>query len=244
MEGKVALISGGAKGIGRAVGIRLGGEGWSVAFCYRKSEREAEDTKNWIEKEGGRGLALRCDVSDPKAAAGLVQRVEKEWGRVDALINCAGPYRRVKLLDETTEGWHAMFDNNLHPVFYLARAVAPGMKKRGWGRIISFSMAKADQMIAQPQLTAHYIAKVGVVVLTRSLAKLLAPSGITVNTISPGFIDSGSAPEEELAKMVKNIPAGYVGRTDDVVGVVRFLLSDEARYVTGANIILSGGWGV
>jgi 3-oxoacyl-[acyl-carrier protein] reductase len=213
-------------------------------ICYRTSAREAAETVEAIRQKGGRGQAVVCDVSDAKAAEGLIRQVEKEWGRVDALINCAGPYHRVDLLEETVEGWHAMFDNNLHPVFYLSRAVAPGMIARKWGRIVSFSMATADQLVAQPQLTAHYIAKAGVLVLTRSLARVLAPHGITVNAISPGFIDSGSAPKEELAAMVKRIPAGYIGGTQDAVGVVRFLLSEEARYVTGANIHLSGAWGI
>jgi 3-oxoacyl-[acyl-carrier protein] reductase len=189
-------------------------------------------------------LAPRCDVSDPKAAAELVQQIENEWGRIDALINGAGPYHRVNLLDETIAGWHEMFDNNLHPVFYLSCAVASGMKARKWGRIINFSMANADQLIGQPFVTAHYIAKVGVLILTKTLARLLAPDGITVNAISPGFIDSGSAPAEELAKMLKNIPARYFGTTQDVAAIVNFLLSDEARYVNGANIHVSGGWGV
>jgi 3-oxoacyl-[acyl-carrier protein] reductase len=197
-----------------------------------------------IRERGARGQAVACDVSDPTAAESLIRQVESEWGRVDALVNCAGPYHRVELLEETIEGWHAMFDNNLHPVFYLSRAVAPGMIKRKWGRIVSFSMATADQLVAQPQITAHYIAKSGVLVLTRSLARVLAPHGITVNAISPGFIDSGSAPKEELASMVKRIPAGYVGSTEDAVRAVNFLLSEEARYITGANIHLSGGWGI
>jgi 3-oxoacyl-[acyl-carrier protein] reductase len=93
-------------------------------------------------------------------------------------------------------------------------------------------------------LTAHYIAKVGVLVLTRTLARLLAPHGITANCVSPGFLDSGSAPEEEWASLAKRIPAGYVGTIDDAVSAVRFLLSDEARYVNGANIHLSGAWGI
>jgi 3-oxoacyl-[acyl-carrier protein] reductase len=137
-----------------------------------------------------------------------------------------------------------MFDNNLHPLFYLAQAVAPGMKERKWGRIVSFSMANADQHNAQPTVTAHYIAKEGLLSLTRSLAKVLAPFGITANTVSPGFVDSGSAPPEELQKMVKSIPAGYIGTTDDAVAAVCYLISDEARYVNGSNIHLSGAWGI
>ena len=93
-----------------------------------------------------------------------------------------------------------MFDNNLHPVFYLSQAVVPIMKEQKWGRIVSFSMANAEQLIAQPQLTAHYITKVGLLVLARSLARLMAPDGITMNCVSPGFIDSGSAPKEELER--------------------------------------------
>jgi 3-oxoacyl-[acyl-carrier protein] reductase len=241
---RVAVITGGARGIGRAIALSLAESGWPVTICYRTSAQEAAETVEAIQQKGGRGEAVVCDVSDAKAAEGLIRQVEKEWGRVDALINCAGPYHRVDLLEETVEGWHAMFDNNLHPVFYLSRAVAPGMIARKWGRIVSFSMANADQLVAQPSVTAHYIAKVGVLVLTRSLARVLAPHGITVNAISPGFIDSGSAPKEELAAMVKRIPAGYVGSTQDAVGVVRFLLSEEARYITGANIHLSGAWGI
>ena len=241
---RVALITGGARGIARAVTLDLAACGWSVAICYRTSSKEASDVMVAVKRAGAKGLAFQSDVSDPDAAAGLVQRVHQQWGRIDALINGAGPYHRVSLLDETIEGWHSMFDNNLHPVFYLTRAVIPIMKNNKWGRIVSFSMANAEQLISQPQLTAHYISKVGLLALSRSFAKLIAGHGITMNCVSPGFIDSGSAPEGELERMVKFIPAGYVGSVGDAAAAVRFLLSDEARYVNGANIQLSGAWGV
>ena len=244
MNDRVALISGGARGIGRAVALDLAARGWWVAICYRTSAEEARTVVDAVKARGAGGLALQCDVSDPKAAVEWVEHVNKEWGRVDALINGAGPYHRVSLLEETNEGWHSMFDNNLHPVFYLSKAVIPIMKERKWGRIICFSMANAEQLIAQPQLMAHYITKVGLLVLARSLARLVAPHGITVNAISPGFIDSGSAPKEELEAAAKRIPAGYVGSVEDAVATVRFLLSDEARYINGANIQLSGAWGI
>jgi 3-oxoacyl-[acyl-carrier protein] reductase len=244
MNDRVALITGGARGIGRAVALDLAARGWSVAICYRTSAKEANEVLSAVKSHGVRGLALQSDVSAADAAVALVERVNHEWGRVDALINGAGPYHRVSLLDETHEGWHSMFDNNLHPVFYLSQAVIPLMKERKWGRIVCFSMANAEQLIAQPQLTAHYITKVGLLVLARSLARLVAAHGITVNAISPGFIDSGSAPREELEAAAKRIPAGYVGSVEDAASAVRFLLSDKARYVNGANIQLSGGWGV
>ena len=205
---------------------------------------KAAETKKAIEDRGGKALAVQCDISDPNAARSLIQKVEQTWGRIDALINGAGPYHRINLLEETPEGWSEMFTNNLHPIFYIAKAAAPGMRARKYGRIISFSMANADKMEAQPQVTAHYIAKAGVLILTRTLAKMLAPDGITVNAISPGFIDSGSAPPGELEGIAKKIPAGYIGEVKDTVSAARYLLSDEARYITGANIHISGGWGI
>ena len=244
MAEKVALITGGARGIGRAVALDLAGSGWSVAICYRTSAKQADEVMEAARQNNVQALALQCDVSDAKAAVELVRQVHREWGRIDALINGAGPYHRVSLLQETNAGWHSMFDNNLHPVFYLSQAVIPFMRAQKWGRIVCFSMANAEQLIAQPQLTAHYITKVGLLALARSYARLVAPDGITMNCVSPGFIDSGSAPEGELEKMVKYIPAGYVGSVADAVAAVRFLLSDEARYVNGASIQLSGAWGV
>ena len=244
MADRVAVITGGARGIGRGLALELAAQGWSIAFTYRTSEQAARETASAIEAYGVNAQPLRCDVSEAAAGRRMVEQVEHTWGRIDALVHCAGPYHRVNLLEETPDGWTSMFDNNLHPVFYLTQAVAPGMKARRYGRIITFSMANADQMIAQPDVTAHYIAKAGVLILTRTWAKILAPFGITVNAISPGFIDSGSAPAEELAGMVKRIPAGYVGEVRDTVAAARFLLSEEARYVTGTNIHVSGGWGV
>jgi 3-oxoacyl-[acyl-carrier protein] reductase len=241
---RVALITGGAKGIGKGIALDLAAQQWKIAICYRTSEADAQKTALAITERGGQALAIRCDVSDPVAAKDLVAQVEQKWGHIDVLINGAGPYHRINLFEETIEGWNKMFDGNLHPIFYLAKAVAPGMKAHKTGRIINFSMANADQMISQPDVTAHYIAKAGVLILTRTLAKLLAPHGITVNAISPGFIDSGSAPPEELAGMTKRIPAGYIGTIDDTVAAVRYLLSEEARYVNGANIQISGAWGI
>lgn len=244
MAQRVALITGGARGIGRGIALSLARRGWCVAVCHRRSHEAAEETRAAIQEQGAGALALQRDVSDPEQSAALVHDVLNEWGRIDALVNAAGPYHRRPLLDETLEGWHEMFDNNLHPVFYLSRLVAPEMQRRGWGRIVNFSMVHVDQCLGQPNLTAHYIAKVGVLVLTRSLARLLAPHGITVNAIAPGFIDSGSAPADELARMTRRIPAGRLGTVQEVVAAAEFLLSDEAAYVNGAQLQIGGGWGV
>jgi len=241
---KTALISGGAKGIGREVGLRLGAQGWAVALCYRKSRTEAEATALAIEEKGGKALAVHADVSTPEVCAALVDKVCDWQGRIDALIHCAGPYHRLDLLEETPAGWREMFAGNLDSLFYMARLVAPIMVKQEGGRIVAFSMANADRLMAQTQLTAHYLAKVGVLGLVRSLAKALAKHKITVNAVSPGFIDSGSVDSDELAGLVKTIPAGRIGSLADAANAVLYLLSDEAGYVTGTSLHVSGGWGM
>jgi 3-oxoacyl-[acyl-carrier protein] reductase len=243
-DSRVVLVAGGVRGIGRALCQALAGQGWAIAAGYRKSEKEAAALESELQGNGHEVLVVQADVSVPLEAEGLVRRVEEAYGRIDALINCVGSYRRISLMEESIEGWHAMFDHNLHPVFYLSRAAVPGMVERKWGRIINFSMVNADQLVGQPFITAHYIAKTGVLVLTRSLAKILAPHGITANSISPGFIETGSIPREELSLSFKNIPAGYMGSPQDAVGAVSYLLSDDARYVNGTNIHVSGAWGV
>ena len=243
-ERRVALITGGARGIGRALGTSLAGDGWDIAICFRTSEADAASAAVEMEQRGASVLSERCDVSHSEAVAGLIGTIEERFGRLDAIINAAGPYHRARLLEETPEGWRSMFTNNLDPVFYTARYGVPLMKRHGWGRILSFSMASADRVVANKVVTAHFIAKMGVIALTRALAKELAPHGITANVLSPGFVDSKSAPEEELKKMAKKIPAGGVGTVADVVAAARFFLSEEAGYTSGANLIVSGAWGI
>ena len=218
-------------------------------FIFRAPDLYAEhrfvtELESALRASGAGALLVRCDVSVPANAEALVRKVEDSLGRVDALVNCVGTYHRVHLMQESIEGWHSMFDDNLHPVFYLCRAAAPGMIQRRWGRIVNFSMVNADQQVGQPYVTAHYIAKIGVLVLTRSLAKILAPHGITANCISPGFIETGSVPQEELSRSFQSIPAGSMGDPEDAAGAVLYLLSEEARYVNGTNIHVSGAWGV
>lgn len=244
MSQKVALIPGGIKGIGKEIAVRLIEEGWAVALCYRTSREVAEQTRAELEKHGGRVLVVAADVSNADTCKALVEGVLQWGGRIDALIHCAGPYHRVDLLKETPEGWRDMMAGNLDSLFYLSRLVAPGMIERRWGRIVAFSMANADRIIAQVQLTAHHIAKTGVLGLVRGLAKRLARDNVTVNAVSPGFIDSGSMSDDELRSITQNIPAGRVGTVEDAANAVLFLLSDEASYITGTSIQVSGGWGL
>jgi 3-oxoacyl-[acyl-carrier protein] reductase len=227
-----ALIIGGAGGIGRAIATALLDDGWHVATA---------DVMPQVAELLDRGVAhIQADIADPIQARDVVAAAQP----VDALICTAGLYRRVPLLQETPEGWREQFTSNLDTLFYAAQAALPGMRERGWGRIVGFSMANAERLQGNPFVTAHYIAKIGVLVLLRTLARAGGKWGVTANCISPGFIESGSATPSDNEQMLKSIPAGRLGTPDDAVAAARFLLSEEASYVNGTNVVVSGGYGI
>jgi 3-oxoacyl-[acyl-carrier protein] reductase len=244
MSERVALVTGATRGIARGIALDLARQGWGVAISFKTSARAAEATRAGIEAAGVRALALQADLGDAAQVRALVHSVEASWGRLDAVVHGAGPYHDGPLLEETPERWRETFRQNLDPLLFLAQAVAPGMQARRWGRILGLGLATADRLAAQPNVTAYYIAKSGLLVLVRSLAKVLAPHGITVNAVSPGILETEGYSRPDLEALLQRIPAGHLGHVDDVVAAARFLLSEEAGYVTGANIHVSGGWGV
>jgi 3-oxoacyl-[acyl-carrier protein] reductase len=244
LPGRVALVTGATRGIARGIALDLARQGWAVAATFRTDARAAEATRVAIEAAGARALLLQADLGDAAEARALVGRVNAAWGRLDALVHGAGPYHDGPLLEETPERWRETFRQNLDPLLFLAQAAAPGMQARRWGRILGLGLATADRLSAQPNVTAYFIAKAGLLVLVRSLAEVLAPHGITVNAVSPGILETEGRPRPDLDALLPRIPAGHLGRVDDVVAAARFLLSEDARYVTGANIHVSGGWGL
>jgi 3-oxoacyl-[acyl-carrier protein] reductase len=244
MPERVALVTGATRGIARGIALDLARRGWAVAVSFRTSARAAEGTRRAIEAVGARALALQADPGDAAEAKALVARVEAAWGRLDAVVHGAGPYHDGPLLEETPERWRETFRQNLDPLLFLAQAAAPGMQARRWGRILGLGLATADRLGAQPNVTAYYLSKVSLLGLVRSLAKVLAPHGITVNAVSPGVLETEGYPRPDLETLLQRIPAGHLGQVDDVVAAARFLLSEEAGYVTGANIHVSGAWGL
>jgi 3-oxoacyl-[acyl-carrier protein] reductase len=244
MPERVALVTGATRGIARGIALDLARQGWAVAISFKTSARAAESTRGAIEAAGARSLALQADPGDAAEARALVRRVEAAWGRVDAVVHGAGPYHDGPLLEETPERWRETFRQNLDPLLFLTQAAVPAMQARRWGRILGLGLATADRLAAQPSVTAYYLSKVSLLGLVRSLAKVLAPHGITVNAVSPGILETEGYPRPDLDTLLQRIPAGHLGQVDDVVAAARFLLSEEAGYVTGANIQVSGGWGV
>jgi 3-oxoacyl-[acyl-carrier protein] reductase len=244
MAERVALVTGATRGIARGIALDLARQGWAVAVSFRSDARAAEATRAAVAALGVRALALQADLGDAAAARALVARVEGAWGRVDALVHGAGPYHDGPLLEETSERWRETFRQNLDPLLFLAQAAAPGMQARRWGRILGLGLATADRLAAQPNVTAYYTAKAGLLVLVRSLARVLAPHGVTVNAVSPGILQTEGYPRPDLEGLLQRIPAGRLGLVGDVVAAARFLLSEDAGYVTGTNIHVSGGWGL
>src|SRR5512136_964202 len=242
LKGKIALITGGSRGIGRAVSIRLAGEGAFVFVNYSRSEEAARETLRLIGEVGGEGKLVRFDVADTKAGTEGIAGLIKEKGRIDILVNNAGESRDGLLVRMKEQDWDRVIDTNLKGTFNGCRAVSYAMMKQRSGRIINVSSVVAQSGNAGQ---ANYSAsKAGIIGLTKSLARELGPRNICVNAVAPGLIitDMTSAmTEEQREKVLEGIPLSRLGTPDDAAGVVLFLASDEAGYITGQVIGVNGG---
>lgn len=232
----VALVTGAAKGIGQAIALALGGAGYDVAVHYRSSEAEAEATAQMIRSSGPRAERFQADVTRPDEAASLVERVYETLGGLDVLVNNVGNYHYGPLADLELDTWHEMFNSNLHATFYLCRAALPLMQRRRRGRIINLGFTGAETLKARPNIVAYGIAKTGVILYSKALAKTYAGDGITVNVVSPGVM------ENSVTKPVKDIPLRRTGRLSELADAVLYLVSERADYVTGTTLEVAGGW--
>ena len=236
LEGKVALVTGAAKRIGRSVALRLASEGADVVVNYRGSKREADEVVAEIAAIGRRAIALQADVARRADVTAMFVAVEKEFGRLDILVNNAGMFFSAKFEDLTEEQWDRILDTNLKSQFLCCQAAAPLLRRSGQGRIVNF--ASLGGLLAWPSYTHYCVSKAGVIMLTRCLARALAPE-ITVNAIAPGTISfEGDAPE--LAEdFVRRAPLQRTGTAKDIDDAVVFLT--QSPFITGQVIVVDGG---
>jgi 3-oxoacyl-[acyl-carrier protein] reductase len=242
LAGRVALVTGGSRGIGRATCLALAARGAAVAVLCRSRIDQAEEVVHQIHAGGERGLAIQADVLDPGAVKRSVQEAVSGLGSVDILVNNLGAMTDGLIADTKDEEWERSLAVNLGSAFRYARECIPSMKERRWGRIINLSSQAAYTGSSNH---AHYAAaKSGLLGLTFSLAKELGAHGITVNVVAPGrivtdmLLDSMAGREEEW---IRQTPLQRFGRPEEVAGPIAFLASDDASYITGAVLNVSGG---
>jgi 3-oxoacyl-[acyl-carrier protein] reductase len=235
-----ALVTGSAKGIGKAILLTLAKSGYDVAVHYRSSESEALNVQKEASSFGVKTTALQADVTKPDEAQNLVQKAHETFGRLDVLVNNVGNYHKSLLDELSVDDWHEMFDSNLNAVFYTCQAAVPLMRgldnKNQGGRIVNVGFAGAENLVARPRSVAYVIAKTGVILYSKALAKSEAANNITVNVVSPGVI------ENSISQPIEDIPMQRTGTLAELVGAVLYFLSPEARYVTGTNLQVAGGW--
>jgi len=240
---RVALVTGGMGGLGEAIGVKLLALGYKVVTTYSPTNTKYQDWLDQMKEAGYNFSAYPCDVSDYDSAQSCVAAIEKDIGPVDVLVNNAGITRDMTFKKMDKVNWDAVMRTNLDSVFNMTKPVADGMVDRGWGRIINISSVNGQKgAFGQTNYSA---AKAGVHGFTKALALEVARKGVTVNTISPGYIGTKMVteiPQEVLdTKIIPQIPMGRLGKPDEVAGLVAYLASDEAAFVTGANIAINGG---
>ncbi len=242
LTGKVALVTGASRGIGKAIACKLAKEGAKVIINYNGSKEKAEAVKSQIEAEGGQAEVYQCDVSDYAACEAFIQTVIKEHGSLDILVNNAGITRDGLLMKMSEEDFDRVLDTNLKGTFNTIRFASRQMLKQRSGRIINMSSVVG---VSGNAGQANYAAsKAGVIGLTKATARELASRGITVNAIAPGFIETDMT--EVLSDKVKEaseaqIPLGHFGKPEDVANAAAFLASEEAAYITGQVLHVDGG---
>lgn len=242
MQGKVAVVTGASRGIGRAIAVEFGRRGASVVVNYAGRLEDARETARLVEQAGGKAIVEQADVSIADDAARLVESALAAFGRLDILVNNAGITRDNLLLRMKDEEWDAVLNTNLKAAFYLTRAAARPMMKQRYGRIIN--VASVVALTGNPGQANYVSAKAGLIGLTKTSARELASRNITVNAIAPGYIETdmtAALGDELTAKMLEQIPLGVLGKPEQVAKAVAFLASEDASYITGQVLNVDGG---
>jgi 3-oxoacyl-[acyl-carrier protein] reductase len=242
LSGKSAVVTGGSRGIGRAIALRLAGQGADVVISYRGNAAAAEATAGEIRALGRRALEVQADVSDPEAAEGLIRDALEAFGKVDILVNNAGITRDDLIMRMSLEAFREVLETNLFGAFYCIKAVTRPMLKARSGRIINITSVSGQA--GQMGQANYSSAKAGLIGLTKATARELASRGITCNAIAPGFVLTEltkDLAEEWQKRIIEQTPLGRFGTPEEIASAVAFLASDEAAYITGQVLAVDGG---
>jgi 3-oxoacyl-[acyl-carrier protein] reductase len=241
-ESKVAVVTGGSRGIGRAIVERLAGRGFEVHFTYLKDEAAAKALVDHVHGQGGKALASRVNARETKPSAAMVESVIADRGRLDVLVNNAGIVHDRLLAMMTPGDWEPILETSLNGLFGMTNPAAKQMMRQKSGRIIN--LTSVSGIVGFPGQTAYCTAKAGIIGFTRALSKELAKWGGSVNAVAPGFTDTdmlAAAPEAQRAAFLARVPMGRFGTADEVAGVVTYLATDAPQYLTGQVIVVDGG---
>lgn len=242
LTGKVALVTGASRGIGRAIALKLAAEGAAVVINYHGSMEKAKEVKAEIESDGGIAEIMQCNVADYQATEAMIRKVTDDFGRLDILVNNAGITRDGLLMKMSEEDFDRVIDTNLKGAFHTIRFAARQMLKQRSGRIIN--MASVVGVTGNAGQANYAASKAGVIGLTKATARELASRGITVNAVAPGFIETDMTavlPEKVKEASVSQIPLGKFGSPEQVASAVAFLASSDAAYITGQVLHVDGG---
>ena len=245
IDGRFALVTGASKGIGRAVALRLGEQGVSVAVNYNSSPDEADETVEGLQELGVDAFPVQADVSDIDQVSRMIDEVNERFDQIDILVNNAGIISDSLLVRMSDDAWDRVIATNLNGMFYCTRAVVRQMIRRRWGRIINIgSVVGIRGNIGQANYSAS---KAGMIGFTKALAKEVATRGITVNTVTPGYISTDTVdvlPQATKDRIMTWIPQGHFGEVDDVAHLVAFIASQKAKYMTGQIVSVDGGMAI